>query len=400
MHEHGAMEYERKTVEEIEGAILRGPRLLQVIVGPRQVGKTMVAEAVCRRLGRPVIFEAADTALPPGPEWIETNWARARALSIRPALLVLDEVQNVRGWGETVKRLWDEDRRIGETGIDVLLLGSSALQIHRGTSESLAGRFSLHRCMHWDFSECAQAFGWTLDQWLFYGGYPGAAPFVPDTRRWARYVADSLIETAIARDVLQMQTVHKPALLRTLFGLAASHPAQIHSFNKMLGQLVDAGNTTTLAHYLDLLETAFLVSGLQLFSAGNPRRRASSPKIILWNNALVNAFMGRSPAEASRDGAWWGRIVENAVGAHLLNGLPRESFQIHYWRDGAQEVDFVVSRGNKVWALEVKSGRPAKTPGLTAFRRKFLNSQSLLIGPTGIPLQDFFSRPPETWFGG
>jgi hypothetical protein len=260
--------------------------------------------------------------------------------------------------------------------------------------ESLAGRFLLHRCPHWSWAECRKAFGWDLNRWLCFGGYPGAAPLADDEPLWKRYVADSLVEPAIARDVLQLQTVHKPALLRHLFAFAAAFPAQCVSYNKMLGQLQDVGNTTTLAHYLKLLETAFLVSGLELYSAGRGRRRGSSPKLILWNSALIHALSPLSSAQACRDGAWWGRVVENAVGAHLLNHLPEPIWQVTYWRQGNQEVDYVVTRGREMWALEVKSGRPGRLSGLAAFRDRYPRSQALLIGGEGIPLEMFFARSP------
>jgi predicted AAA+ superfamily ATPase len=238
----------------------------------------------------------------------------------------------------------------------------------------------------------------SLDEWIYFGGYPGAIPLVKNEAQWVRYIADALIETAIARDVLQMHTVAKPALLRSLFGLAATHPAQMLSWNKMLGQLVDAGNTTTLSHYADLLETAFLLSALPLYSAGTPRKRAGSPKLVLWNNALVSAFCGQSFTSARRDGPWWGRLVENAVGLHLLNQLPRESFNVSYWRDGTQEVDFVVTQGKETWALEVKSGRPGRTSGLAAFRQRYPHAKVFVIGSGGIPLHEFFSLPASVWF--
>jgi predicted AAA+ superfamily ATPase len=392
------MGFELKVVEDLAVSLRDGPPLLQILVGPRQVGKTTAAWDLARCLAWPFVFEAADLAPPPGPEWIETQWQRARALRHRPALLVLDEIQKVPGWSVTVKRLWDEERRRADP-ISVVLLGSSSLQLAQGMSESLAGRFLLHRCMHWSFPEVATAFGMSLDEWIYFGGYPGAAPFRENEARWARYIADSLIETAIARDVLQMHTVAKPALLRSLFGLAATHPSQILSWNKMLGQLVDAGNTTTLSHYADLLETAFLLSALPLYSAGTARKRAGSPKLILWNNALVSAFCGRSQAAARADGPWWGRLVENAVGLHLLNQLPRESYAVSYWREGPLEVDFVVTRGQEIWGLEVKSGRPGRVPGLAAFRERHPRARGLVIGSGGIPLEDFFSRPVWDWFG-
>ncbi|MCX6348282.1 MAG: AAA family ATPase [Candidatus Aureabacteria bacterium] len=392
--------FQRAIVEDLERGIRSDHRLLQVVIGPRQVGKTTAVQQLLNRLKRPHHVASADTALPPGAEWIESHWNAARVLPAKagaPAILVLDEIQKVRGWSEVVKRLWDEARR-ARRPLRVILLGSSSLLLQRGLVESLAGRFMLYRCAHWSWTECRRAFGWDLDRWLYFGGYPGAAPFADDEPLWKRYVADSLVEPAIARDVLQLQTVHKPSLLRHLFAFAAAFPAQYVSYNKMLGQLQDAGNTTTLAHYLKLLETAFLVSGLELYSVGRGRRRGSSPKLILWNSALIHALSLLSFARARREGAWWGRVVENAVGAHLLNHLPEPVWQVTYWREGNQEVDFVVTQGREVWALEVKSGRPGRLSGLAAFRARYPRSRALLIGSDGIPIEDFFARSPAEFF--
>jgi uncharacterized protein len=390
--------YERPQVGRIQRALLSKKPLVQVIIGPRQVGKSTAAEQVREMLGWPAIFESADSALPHGPEWIENHWLRARKLAgSGPALLVLDEIQKVRGWSEVVKRLWDEEVRL-RGRVRTLILGSSALLVQRGLTESLAGRFFLHRFDHWSFAECYKAFGWDLEQWLYFGGYPGAAAFAKAEDTWKRYVTDSLIETVIARDVLQLQTVTKPALLRQLFALAATYPAQIFSYNKMLGQLTDAGNTTTLAHYLDLLETAFLASGLEIFSKGRPRKRGSSPKLIIWNNALINAISHRSLADTQADSSWRGRIVENAVGAKLLNELSGTGWSLAYWREGDAEVDFVLSRGTAVWGIEVKSGRSGKTSGIGEFKKIYPRSKPALIGRDGISLEEFFLRPAEEWF--
>jgi len=394
------MAFIRSLVDELATACRRKPALIQVIAGPRQVGKTTAAEQLRDRLKWPNVWAAADLPLPPGPEWIETQWHLARETqpgADKKVLLVLDEIQKVSGWSETVKRLWDEEKRIRGTVLPVLL-GSSALLVQKGLTESLSGRFFLHRAPHWSWPECRAAFRWTWQQWVYFGGYPGAAAFARNERLWKRYVADSLIETVLSRDVLQLQTITKPALLRHLFALAATYPAQMLSYNKMLGQLQDAGNTTTLANYLRLLETAYLVSGLELFSKGQVRKRGSSPKFVLWNNALVNALSLLSRKQARADGSWWGRLVENAVGAHLLNGLQGPDWSVTYWRDGDAEVDFVVAHGTRIWALEVKSGRPGKTYGIQAFRKRYPTAKVWLIGEGGIKLPDFFDRPAREWF--
>ena len=394
------MIFRRALVQELATALARKLPLLQVIVGPRQVGKTTAAEQLVELLAWPSVFAAADTPLPPGPEWIETHWRRARMQKPGKAgrvLLVLDEVQKVAGWSETVKRLWDEERRTAGP-VRAVLLGSSALLVQKGATESLAGRFFLHRCQHWSFAECNQAFGWDLDTWLYFGGYPGAAALVEEEATWKRYVTDSLIETVLSRDVLLLKPITKPVLLRHLFSLAATYPAQMLSYNKMLGQLQDAGNTTTLSGYLRLLEAAFLVSGLELFSKGQVRKRGSSPKLLLWNNALVSALSLRTHKEAVANGGWWGRLVENAVGAHLLNGLPSTEFGVTYWREGDREVDFVVTQGSAIWAIEVKSGRPGRLSGIEAFKKRYPKARIWLVGSGGGNLDEFFLHPATEWF--
>ena len=393
------MEFERSIVKTLVSVLKKRLPVFQVLIGPRQVGKTTISLQVLKKLPYPSVYASADSPLPPGPEWVETQWRLAdfeAKKSGKPVILVLDEIQKVRGWSESLKLLWDRAQQEGKD-IRLLVLGSSALLLHEGLTESLAGRFFLTRCPHWSFRECSSAFGWDLRTWLYFGGYPGAAVFIHDEQQWKRYVADSLIETVLARDVLQMQKITKPALLRHLFVLSAAFPAQIFSYNKMLGQLQDAGNTTTLAHYLKLLESAFLVSGLELFSRGQVRKRGSSPKLILWNNALINALSSRTFREAIGDASWWGRLAENAVGAHFSNGLSGTSYTLTYWRDGDKEVDFIVTKGPAIWAIEVKSGRGGKVSGLEGFRSKYPRAKVFVVGDTGIALEKFFSEPPEAW---
>jgi len=388
-----AMVFQRAMFEDLERRILRPPLLLQIMIGPRQVGKTTAARALADRWKGPVHYAAADLPMPPGPEWIESQWRIARSVAGEgPPLLILDEVQKVRGWSEVVKALWDADRAARKS-LRVLLLGSSALLLSQGMGESLAGRFFLHRCGHWTFAECQAAFGFDLDHWIYFGGYPGAAAFFEDPDAWRSYVNDSLIETVLARDVMAMQRITKPTLLRHLFALSARFPAQTLAYNKMLGQLHDAGNTTTLAHYLELLGSAFLVTGLERFAGTAGRTRGSSPKLILWNNALVSALSTLTFAQARAEGGWWGRLVENAVGAHLLQGLQSLPFEVTWWRDGHDEVDFVVRAGHDLWAIEVKSGRPDRAAGLAAFCKSHRGAIPVIVGSGGVELEAFFARP-------
>ena len=385
--------FERKIVGEILRLASIAPRRLQIVIGPRQVGKTTAARQAAARSECPCHYASADEALPPGPEWIEAQWNAALRLAAHceaPAWLILDEIQKVRGWSEEVKRLWDADTT---EKIQPLLLGSSALLLQKGLSESLAGRFFLHRCSHWSWPEMRDAFGWDLETWLVFGGYPGAANYIGDPELWMRYISDSLIDTTLSRDILQLETVAKPALLRHLFGLAAHYPSQVLSFNKMLGQLVDAGNTTTLSHYLQLLGQAFLITGLSAYSGGEVRRRASSPKLIVQNNALVTASNPQAFAMKNTDAAWRGRLVENAVGAALLQEYTSSTTNLYYWRDGMLEADFVLADGPQLFGIEVKSGRPDKISGLAAFKKKYPKANPLIIGSSGIPLETFFENP-------
>ena len=392
--------FERTIVSEIIAGMQRKKKLLHIITGPRQVGKTTASQQIAAKWTGEILSFSADSPIPPGPEWIQGNWDRAVRVARskkgkKEVLLILDEVQKVRGWSEIVKLLWDEELANND-GLQVLLLGSSSLLLQQGLTESLTGRFFLYRCPHWQYREMKEAFGWNLEQWIFYGGYPGAADLINEEEVWSSYITDSLIETVLAKDILQLQTVAKPALLRHLFLLACGTPSQILSYNKMLGQLHDAGNTTTLAHYLKLLESAFLVSGLELFKRGKQKKRGSSPKLILWNNGLINAVTGDSFAQSAANMSWWGRLVENAVGAHILNRMAGRPYTLYYWRDRHLEVDFVLETPKTTWAIEVKSGKSSTMKGMTKFCKLYPEVHPLVIGPGGMQLEDFFSSRPVT----
>jgi len=399
-------DFKRNLVHQLCQSLPKIDSVFHVILGPRQVGKTTAADQVVAQLGWPSVVVSADSPVPLDATWIEAQWQFALAKSqtaTTPVLLVLDEIQKIKGWSDVLKHLWDSQRHARQR-IRLIVLGSSALLVQKGLTESLAGRFVLHRLMHWSYAECRDAFGWTVPQWLYYGGYPGAVPFIslntPDTTpdlQWKRYIQDSLIETVISRDILQLAVIAKPTLMRHLFMLAASHPSHILSYTKMIGRLQDAGNTTTLSHYLRILESAFLISGLEQFSRGKIRQRGSSPKLIVWNNALVSALSPYSMASAQQDLTWWGWLVENAVGAHLLIHLDALEFQISYWRKGDYEVDFVVASGDRIWAIEVKSGRARSVQGLAKFKQEYPTATPLIIGLGSIPLDEFLSAPPHRW---
>ena len=298
---------------------------------------------------------------------------------------------------ETVKRLWDEDTR-KKRPLKVVVLGSGPLLMAQGLTESLAGRFETLRLPHWSFTEMREAFGWSLEQYLYFGGYPGAAPLVGDSKRWARYIADSLIETSIARDVLLLTRVDKPALLRRLFELACRYSGQVLSYTKMIGQLQDAGNTTTLAHYLDLLAGAGMVCGLPKYAGDAARSRGSSPKLQVLNTALMTVTAGVSPEEARSDREFRGRLIESAVGAHLANAAATGECELYYWLERGQEVDFVVKAHSRLTAIEVKSGRaPQAHPGTAAFAAAFKVRRTLLVGGDGIAVEEFLNQSVSHW---
>ncbi len=382
-----------RPIDELLTERLRAPRgFIQVVAGPRQVGKTTSVTRVLQEVSVRHRYVSADSPSTQTAAWLRQQWETARIeAGGEPYILALDEIQKIPGWSDEVKALFDEDVR-AERDLRVVLLGSSPLLMQSGLTESLAGRFETLRWTHWTFSECRVAFGWDVETFLFFGGYPGAARLVDDVERWRSYVVDSLIETSVSRDILLMARVDKPALLRQLFGLACAYSGQVLSYTKILGQLADAGNTTTLAHYLTLLQGAGLVTGLPKYTGSEVRKRASSPKLQVMNTALMTALSGMSPAGARADTAWWGRLVESAVGAYLLAGESADGPGVRYWREGAAEVDFVLGAGDNVWAIEVKSGPASRDhAGTAAFLRRYPDARPIMVGGDGIALESFLA---------
>ena len=393
--------FERSQAGTLAARLGEPRRFLQVVAGARQVGKSTLVSQALGRLEVPSVFVSADEPTIGDTAWLAAQWDRARIVAAQAgsagAVLALDEIQKIPRWSETVKRLWDEDTR-ARRRLTVVVLGSAPLLMQQGLTESLAGRFEVVHVPHWSFAEMHAAFGVSLEQYLYFGGYPGAAPLMADPPRWRRYLLDALIETTIARDVLLMSRVDKPALLRRLFELGCRYSGQVLSYTKMLGQLQDVGNTTTLAHYLELLAGAGMLTGLQKYAGKAVRQRGSSPKLQVLNTALMTAQSGLSPDDAQADREFRGRLVESAVGAHLANAAASGTCELFYWREGNREVDFVVRSGRTVLAIEVKSGRaPDAFPGLNAFAQAFKPKRSLIVGGDGIPLDEFLTRPVEHW---
>jgi uncharacterized protein len=392
----------RKSFDVLLKRLQEPRRFIQSLIGPRQVGKTTLARQVADALGKPSRYVSADLATLQDISWLQQQWDIARELtkSEGEALLIVDEIQKIPHWSDMVKFFWDQDTFSG-LNLSVLILGSSPWLMQKGLSESLTGRFEILPIMHWSFKEMSESFGWPLDQYLYFGGYPGAAPLADkeDPARWVSYINDAIIETTIARDILLMSQVNKPALLRRLFQLGCNYSSQVLSYNKMLGELQDAGNSTTLAHYVDLLAGAGLLTGLQKFANQSVRRRGSSPKFAVFNTALLSAQSGKSFSEAMADRIFFGRLVESAVGAHLLNSIRGTQIGLFYWREGDREVDFVLQLADKLIAIEVKSGSESfRQSGIDAFVSHFKPHRILLVGDRGIPLDLFLSTSPVYWF--
>ena len=391
----------RAEYKEVKSRLEEPRKFIQVIAGPRQVGKSTLVGQVLNGITQPYSSYSADDEANVNQSWIADVWENVRnVMAVRGEsehLLVVDEIQKIDNWSETVKAEWDRDTREGRN-IKVLLLGSSRLLLKKGLTESLAGRFEMIRMGHWSYREMHEAFGWTLDQYIYFGGYPGTASLIADETRWKRYVRDSLVESAITKDVFSTTTVYKPALLRRLFEIGCSYSGELLSLTKMMGQLQEKGNVTTLAGYLQVLDECNLLAGLQKYSADNARRYASVPKYQVYNNALMNVYDYSTFAEQRADLKRWGRLVESAVGSHLLNYADKLGYNVYYWRERNDEVDFVVVRNHRVWALEVKSGRRSMNNGLGLFRKAFNPYRSMIIGTGGISIEEFLSADLDLFF--
>ncbi|MCQ2329197.1 MAG: ATP-binding protein [Paludibacteraceae bacterium] len=367
-------------------------RFIQVLAGPRQVGKSTMISQFIQQTTIPVTSVNADAIAPDNKEWIAEQWSKARtAISIynEPEhILIIDEIQKIDNWSEVVKREWDADTQAG-LNLKVILLGSSRLMLKDGLTESLAGRFELIRITHWSFPEMEKAFGMTLNQYIYYGGFPGAASLIGNERRWRNYVRDSILDPAIDKDVLMTKKILKPALLRQTFELGCAYSGELLSYNKIAGQLQDAGNTATIASYINTLGEANLVGGLQKYSIDTARKYMSVPKFQVYNNALMTIQNGRGFEKELLEPQRWGRWVESAVGAHIVNHADELDYKVYYWRDHADEVDFIISTRFATMAIEVKSGRRTTNKGLRTFSQLFHPKQTMIVGSGGFSVEEF-----------
>lgn len=395
------MEYKRPQFAEVFDRMNEPRKFIQVLAGPRQVGKSTLIDQVLAECQIPHYLYNADGVDENDTDWIRRIWESTRTLmdtrQQTEAVLVIDEIHKIKRWSEIVKREWDADTR-GKRQLKLFILGSSRLMLRKGLTESLAGRFELIRLGHWTLQEMEDAFGWTLDEWIYYGGYPGSASLIKDMRRWKKYIKESLVAPAIEKDIILTSNIYKPALMKQLFELGCTYSAELLSLTKALGQLQDAGNVTTLSSYLEILNQCNLLAGLQKYANDEARRYQSVPKYQVYNNALLTAYKGTSYEKDRIDPQIWGRWVESAVGAYLLGGAKEGSYNVYYWRERSNEVDFIIVRQGEVIALEVKSGRRGMNSGLPKFCELFQPKHALVIGTDGIPFDDFFRMKIEDLF--
>lgn len=386
--------YKRAEYQTIKERIKESRKFIQVVMGARQIGKSTVVKQVLNDLDEPYRMFSADNVPTTNSAWIADCWAAARSLKENKGwdsiVLVIDEIQKITNWSEVVKKEWDADS-FNDTNIKVLLLGSSRVLLEKGLSESLAGRFEEIRMTHWSYQEMKECFGFTLDQYIFYGGYPGAASLIHDEDRFSQYIQSAIIEATINKDILMDTPISKPALLRQTFELGAAYSGEILSLNKMLGSLQDAGNTVTLASYIHLLNESGLLCGLQKYSIDIARRRASIPKLQVYNNALKMVYNPLAFENALVDRKSWGRIVESCIGAYLVSQAFVHRFEVFYWRERDDEVDFILRKKGSVVAIEVKSNAEIKTAGLEKFKQLFQPSKAFIVGDGGISIEDFLS---------
>ncbi len=393
--------YQRKQLKILKERISEPRRHIQILSGPRQVGKTTIAIQLTQNLSIPFNFVSSDAVSPSNSVWIDQQWETARIKlensGAKQILLIIDEIQKIENWSEVVKKNWDTDTN-NKSNLKLLLLGSSNMSIQKGLTESLTGRFEVITVPHWSMSEMQKAFNISPEEYIYFGAYPGASELIKDEKRWERYIRDSIIETTISKDILQLTTIQKPALLKNLFELSCKYAGEILSYTKILGQLHDAGNTTTLAHYQELLSKSWMIAGIQKFSGSTISTRSSIPKWLVYNSALSSVYSEYNFEESKQKPEIWGRRVEQAIGAHLINQTNNGDFELYYWREGNDEVDFILKKGRQVISLEVKTNFTKSHRGSEKFNNKYKPFKNLLISKESLSWIDFLEIDVSSLF--
>ncbi|MFI5144749.1 MAG: ATP-binding protein [Ignavibacteria bacterium] len=393
--------FERNQLEILKKRVKEKRKFIQAIIGPRQTGKTTLAYQLTKRIEIPFHFVSADAIPATDNSWIEQQWETARILlkvsGAKQVLLIIDEIQKIYNWSEEVKKQWDRDS-FDDKNIKLIILGSSFLNIQKGLSESLMGRFEVIFVNHWSFNEMNNAFGFSPEEYAWFGGYPGAAELIKDEKRWKEYIQNAMIDSTISRDIIMLTRIDKPSLLRRLFELGCSYSGQILSYSKILGQLQDKGNSTTIVHYLSLLDSAGLLSGLEKFSKEKIRQKSSIPKWLVQNNALFSVAASSSLETILTQPDKWGRSVESAIGVYLLNSSKEFKYKLFYWRDNKYEIDFVLERNGKILGIEVKTGYVKKIKGAEEFKKRYNVDKLYLISETAFNWRDFLKTKPDELF--
>ncbi len=367
-------------IKDLHRRISEENGLIQVLIGPRQVGKTTsVLRLIEDNYKDKSVYVSADKVFNSDAPWLSQQWHQA---SSENKILFVDEIQKCENWAEVIKKLYDETKRSKKL-FQCILLGSSSLEIQKGLTESLTGRFQLTRAYHWNYQESNEAYGLNFQQYLKYGGYPGSYSF-KDADEWADFVTNSIVGTVIEKDILQYQSVKSPALFRQAFEILIGYPAQEVSYTKILGQIQDRGNVELVKNYIHLYEGAFLIKALEKFSSKTVKTKASSPKIL----PLAPCFFQLTVLDDYKTDEL-GRVFELIVGAQLV----RTNEQLYYWREGKYEVDYVLKKGRNIWAIEVKSGKSSRSKGLEAFKKKY--AKSVLITITQENYFEFEKSPME-----
>lgn len=395
--------YQRRHLNILKSRMAEPRRRMQIVMGPRQVGKSTLVGQFTEGISVPFDFFAADGVNRFDSSWIPNKWQQVRMRmdihSEQEHILIIDEVQKIRGWSEQVKKEWDEDSR-SHRNLKVILLGSPRLLSQKGLEESLEGRFETIKMGYWDWQEMHEAFGFSMDEYVYFGGFPGLAPDIQDEDRWRNLMEDSIISPILTRDILEIEEIRNPALLRQVFELACIESAKELSLTKMQGTM-NSSTVPTIKNYLDILNKSMIVQPLQNYSPSRVKEKQSVPKMQVFNNAFRNRFGTFSFDEARVDPAEWGRLVESAVGAHLANRAMTDDYELFYWRnERRQECDYVLRKGQALVAIEVKSGSVDKTVGFEKFKEQFADkvTAAFIVGPHALPLDDFFIMDLKSLF--